>query len=89
MKISLFNLFNKTNLDYMLLIVVLYIVIRYSLDFKVVYPEKLLELHEQYIFKILLYVSLFFITNYNLTYGLLYFIFLIFLEFDNLLFMTD
>ncbi len=88
--IKLFKINNiKKKLDYFLLILIIYILIRYSLDFKVIYPEIILELNEQYIFKILLYISLFIISNYNLTYGLLYFIFLLFLEFDNMLFMKD
>ena len=88
--IKLFKINNiKKKLDYFLLILIIYILIRYSLDFKVIYPEIILELNEQYIFKILLYFSLFIISNYNLTYGLLYFIFLLFLEFDNMLFMKD
>ena len=86
-KLSKFNFRKYT--DYILFVLIIYILIRYSLDFKVIYPDIILELNEQYIFKILLYVSLFFITNYNITYGILYFIFLLFLEFDNILFMKD
>jgi hypothetical protein len=77
----------KKYIDYILFILIIYVLIRYSLDFKVIYPEIILELNEQYIFKILLYLSLFIIANYNITYGILYFIFLVFLEFDNILFM--
>jgi hypothetical protein len=89
------KIFNLTKLNYrsifnnLLLILILYLIIRYSLDFKIIYPNILLELNEQYIFKILLLILLIVITNYNLTYGILYFIFLIFLEFDNILFMKD
>ena len=86
-KLSKFNFRKYT--DYILFVLIIYILIRYSLDFKVIYPDIILELNEQYIFKILLYFSLFIISNYNLTYGLLYFIFLLFLEFDNMLFMKD
>jgi hypothetical protein len=89
------KIFNLTKINYknifnnLLLILILYLLIRYSLEFKVIYPNILLELNEQYIFKILLLILLIVITNYNLTYGVLYFIFLIFLEFDNILFMKD
>lgn len=86
-KLSKFNFRKYT--DYILFVLIIYILIRYSLDFKVIYPDIILELNEQYIFKILLYLSLFIIANYNTTYGILYFIFLLFLEFDNMLFMKD
>jgi len=86
-KLSKFNFRKYT--DYILFVLIIYILIRYSLDFKVIYPDIILELNEQYIFKILLYLSLFIIANYNITYGILYFIFLLFLEFDNMLFMKD
>ncbi len=86
-KLSKFNFRKYT--DYILFVLIIYILIRYSLDFKVIYPDIILELNEQYIFKILLYLSLFIIANYNTTYGILYFIFLLFLEFDNVLFMKD
>lgn len=86
-KLSKFNFRKYT--DYILFVLIIYILIRYSLDFKVIYPDIILELNEQYIFKILLYLSLFIIANYNITYGILYFIFLLFLEFDNILFMKD
>ena len=86
-KLSKFNFRKYT--DYILFVLIIYILIRYSLDFKVIYPDIILELNEQYIFKILLYLSLFIIDNYNITYGILYFIFLLFLEFDNMLFMKD
>ena len=56
---------------------------------KMIEKEFLLELNEQYIFKIVLYLLLFMIANYNITYGILYFIFLLFLEFDNMLFMKE
>jgi|TARA_E500000178_G_scaffold346530_1_gene398299 hypothetical protein len=83
------NINYKEVFDNLLLIIIIYVLLRYSLDFKVIYPEFLLELNEYYIFKIFLYLLLFIISNYNITYGLLYFIFLLFLEFDNMLFMKE
>ena len=95
--LDLNNIFSKKNfknitgniLDKFILIIALYIVIRYSLDFKVVYPQIILEMYEETLFKMFLYLLLFIIMNYNLTYGILYFIFLMFLEFDNILFMKE
>lgn len=93
MKLLNLQLIKKINykevFDNLLLIIIIYVLLRYSLDFKVIYPEFLLELNEYYIFKIFLYLLLFIISNYNVTYGLLYFIFLLFLEFDNMLFMKE
>lgn len=93
MKLLNLQLIKKINykevFDNLLLIIIIYVLLRYSLDFKVIYPEFLLELNEYYIFKIFLYLLLFIISNYNITYGLLYFIFLLFLEFDNMLFMKE
>lgn len=83
-KLNIKDFFNN-----LIIILIIYILLRYSLDFKVIYPMFLLELNEHYIFKILLYLLLFIISNYNTTYGLLYFIFLLFLEFDNMLFMKE
>lgn len=80
---------SKETINNLLLILIIYILLRYSFDFKVIYPVFLLELNEQYIFKIVLYLLLFMIANYNITYGILYFIFLLFLEFDNMLFMKE
>ena len=47
-KLSKFNFRKYT--DYILFVLIIYILIRYSLDFKVIYPDIILELNEQYIF---------------------------------------
>jgi hypothetical protein len=82
--------FNKTQiLQLFLLILSIYIVFRFSLDFKVIYPKLLLELYEEPIFKIVLYLFLYILSTINLKYSILYFIFLIFLEFDYILFIKE
>jgi len=82
--------FNKTQiLELFLLILSIYIVFRFSLDFKVIYPKLLLELYEEPIFKIVLYLFLYILSTINLKYSILYFIFLIFLEFDYILFIKE
>jgi hypothetical protein len=66
--------------------IIIYVLLYYSLDFKVVYPKYLLELYSEPMFKILLYLSLFYLANINITYAIYYFIMIVFLEFDYLLF---
>ena len=47
--------FNKDNiLEILLLTLSIYVLLRYSLDFKVIYPKILLELYEEPMFKIVL-----------------------------------
>ena len=76
-------------LEILLFILSLYIIFRYSLDFKVIYPRILLELYEEPLFKIILYLVLYVISNYSIKYGIMYFIFLVFLEFDYILFIKE
>lgn len=83
------NLNKNEILEILLFILTLYIIFRYSLDFKVIYPRFLLELYEEPLFKIILYLLLYIISNYSIKYGIMYFIFLIFLEFDYLLFIKE
>ena len=81
---------NKNELfELLLFIVTLYVIFRYSLNFKVIYPKLLLELYEEPLFKMILYLLLFIIANQNIKYGLMFFIFLIFLEFDYILFVKE
>ena len=84
-KLNSYNIYDL--LDLLLFIGVLYIIYKYSLDFKVIYPRYLLELYEEPLFKMILYILLYVISNYNIKYGVMYFIFLVFLEFDYILFV--
>lgn len=83
------NIDHKFYLDKLVLIVLIYIIIRYSLDFKIIYPDFILDIYDEPLFKMILYVSLFVVANYNIFYGLLYFILLVFMEFDYRLFYKD
>ena len=78
---------NKNDiLEISLLTLSIYVLFRFSLDFKVIYPKLLLELYEEPMFKIVLYLLLYILSTVNIKYAILYFIFLIFLEFDYILF---
>jgi len=87
------NLLKKVNLNYyvntFVFIISLYIILRYSLDLKIVYPENFLDLYEEPIIRIILYLLLFIISNYNITLAILLFIIIIFLELDYILFIKD
>ena len=86
-KLKIFNFKSKTFdyksyniyevLDLLLFIGVLYIIYKYSLDFKVIYPKYLLELYEEPLFKIVLYLLLFIVSNVSQKYGVMYLIFII------------
>lgn len=81
---------NKNDiLEISLLTLSIYVLFRFSLDFKVIYPKFLLELYEEPMFKIVLYLLLYFLSTLNIKYAILYFIFLIFLEFDYILFIKE
>jgi hypothetical protein len=82
------NLFRGRNrvqykLQLLSLIISMYIILRYSLDFKIIYPEWLIELYDEPMFRMILLFMVYFIANINVTYSILYFIFLIFLEYDH------
>lgn len=87
------NLLKKINLNYyvntFVFIISLYIILRYSLDLKIVYPENFLDLYEEPIIRFILYILLFIISNYNITIAILLFIIIIFLELDYILFIKD
>lgn len=87
------NLLKKVNLNYyvntFVFIMSLYIILRYSLDLKIVYPENFLDLYEEPIIRFILYLLLFIISNYNITIAILLFIIIIFLELDYILFIKD
>lgn len=87
------NLLKKVNLNYyvntFVFIISLYIILRYSLDLKIVYPENFLDLYEEPIIRFILYLLLFIISNYNITIAILLFIIIIFLELDYILFIKD
>ena len=87
------NLLKKVNLNYyvntFVFIISLYIILRYSLDLKIVYPENFLDLYEEPIIRIILYLLLFIISNYNITLAILLFIIIIFLKLDYILFIKD
>jgi len=81
---------NKNDiLEISLLTLSIYVLFRFSLDFKVIYPKFLLELYEEPMFKIVLYLLLYFLSTLNIKYAILYFIFLTFLEFDYILFIKE
>jgi len=81
---------NKNNiLEISLLTLSIYVLLRFSLDFKVIYPKLLLELYEEPMFKIVLYLLLYILSTVNIKYAILYFIFLIFFEFDYILFIKE
>jgi len=81
---------NKNDiLEIFLLTLSIYVLFRFSLDFKVIYPKLLLELYEEPMFKIVLYLLLYILSTVNIKYAILYFIFLIFLEFDYILFIKE
>lgn len=81
---------NKNDiLEIFLLTLLIYVLFRFSLDFKVIYPKLLLELYEEPMFKIVLYLLLYILSTVNIKYAILYFIFLIFLEFDYILFIKE
>jgi len=81
---------NKNDiLEISLLTLSIYVLFRFSLDFKVIYPKLLLELYEEPMFKIILYLLLYILSTVNIKYAILYFIFLIFLEFDYILFIKE
>jgi hypothetical protein len=81
---------NKNDiLEISLLTLSIYVLFRFSLDFKVIYPKLLLELYEEPMFKIVLYLLLYILSTVNIKYAILYFIFLIFLEFDYILFIKE
>jgi|TARA_B100000900_G_C20601418_1_gene725840 hypothetical protein len=82
--------FNKDNiLEILLLTLSIYVLLRYSLDFKVIYPKILLELYEEPMFKIVLYILLYILSTINIKYAIVFFIFLVFLEFDYILFIKE
>lgn len=82
--------FNKDNiLEILLLTLSMYVLLRYSLDFKVIYPKILLELYEEPMFKIVLYILLYILSTINIKYAIVFFIFLVFLEFDYILFIKE
>lgn len=82
--------FNKDDiLEIFLLTLSIYVLLRYSLDFKVIYPKILLELYEEPMFKIVLYILLYILSTINIKYAIVFFIFLIFLEFDYILFIKE
>jgi hypothetical protein len=76
-------------LEISLLTLSIYVLLRFSLDFKVIYPKLLLELYEEPMFKIVLYLLLYILSTVNIKYAILYFIFLIFFEFDYILFIKE
>jgi len=81
---------NKNDiLEIFLLTLSIYVLFRFSLDFKVIYPKLLLELYEEPMFKIVLYLLLYILSTVNIKYAILYFIFLIFFEFDYILFIKE
>jgi hypothetical protein len=73
-------------LDIITSLILFNLLVKYSLDLKVIYPKYLVDLYPEPLFKIFLYFTLFFLANINITYAIYYFIFIVFLEFDNLLF---
>jgi len=82
--------FNKDDiLEIFLLTLSIYVLLRYSLDFKVIYPKILLELYEEPMFKIVLYILLYILSTINIKYAIVFFIFLVFLEFDYILFIKE
>lgn len=82
--------FNKDDiLEIFLLTLSIYVLLRYSLDFKVIYPKILLELYEEPMFKIVLYILLYILSIINIKYAIVFFIFLVFLEFDYILFIKE
>jgi len=82
------NLLNyKTVINNIIFLIVFYIIFRYSLDFKIIYPDFLLDLYDEPLFKFSLYLLLFILSNYNITYSIFFFIFLMFLEFDYMVFI--
>jgi len=82
--------FNKDNiLEILLLTLSIYVLLRYSLDFKVIYPKILLELYDEPMFKIVLYILLYILSTINIKYAIVFFIFLVFLEFDYILFIKE
>ena len=82
--------FNKDDiLEIFLLTLSIYVLLRYSLDFKVIYPKILLELYDEPMFKIVLYILLYILSTINIKYAIVFFIFLVFLEFDYILFIKE
>jgi len=73
-------------LEIIISLIIFNLLVKYSLDLKVIYPKYLVDLYSEPLFKIFLYFTLFCLANINITYAIYYFIFIVFLEFDNLLF---
>lgn len=74
-------------ISYIILAVVVYLVNAYSLDIKLLYPEWILDFYLEPFNKFLLYLALFVIGNISKTYGILYFVFIIFAHIDVLQYM--
>jgi hypothetical protein len=83
MKLSKNNvLFLRTIFDNVILLVILYFVYKYSLDIQLIYPEWILDLYLEPFNRFMMYILLFIIANINIKYGILYFVFIIFLQID-------
>ena len=74
-------------ISYIILAIVVYLVNAYSLDVKLLYPEWILDFYLEPFNKFLLYLALFVIGNISKTYGILYFVFIIFAHIDVLQYM--
>ncbi len=80
MKLSKKNLYNI--FDITILIVIIYFVYKYSLDIKLIYPEWILDLYLEPFNRFIMYMLLFVISHISIKYGILYFVFIIFLQID-------
>lgn len=74
--------YNK-NIKSFILILSIYIILQYSLDLKIIYPNWLIEIYHEPIFKIFLLSLLYILSNIDIIYGIIYFIFYIFIEYDH------
>ena len=68
--------------NFFILTILLYFIYVYSLDIKLVYPEWILDLYLEPFNRFIMYMLLFMITKININYGILYFVFIIFLQID-------
>lgn len=68
--------------EFVILAILYYLIQKYSLDYKLLYPDWVLTLYLEPGARFIFYILMYFIANYNPVQGVLYFILIIFVHID-------
>jgi hypothetical protein len=72
----------KNSLEFIILGVMYYLIAKYSLDYKLLYPDWVLTLYLEPGARFIFYILMYFIANNNPVRGIMYFILIIFVHID-------